>query len=128
MDEVKFKAAYNECRNGADKFYRHPLARNFAYSNGVQECAEAGCYWLLDILGTELPSVFRANEHISNMASVHVVVRNSAAHIRAEFEDDHVAWRKEVDITDLPDGDYVFLVADEFEGECRYRMILVSEY
>ena len=72
MDIEKFTKAYGESRNGANHFVRHPLARNFAYSDGVQECAECGLYWLLDILATELPAYFKRNEDVSNQCIVKV--------------------------------------------------------
>jgi hypothetical protein len=128
MNIEKFKTAYNEFRNGCNNFIRHPLARNFAYSDGVGECADAGCHWLLDILATELPPVFKMNEHVSNMVSIHVKVKDGAAVIRAEFEDDLTAWKRQIDWTDMPEGTWNFLVSNEPQAPAPFRMILVSEY
>ena len=60
MDTETFKAAYNESRNGVNTWFRHPFNHNFHYSDGVQELAEAGCYWLLDVLATEVDQVMRS--------------------------------------------------------------------
>lgn len=37
MDIEKFKLAYDESRNGANKFIRHPLVRLVAISDGLKE-------------------------------------------------------------------------------------------
>ena len=55
MNTEALHKAINEVRNGANFFVRHPLCRNVLYSDGVQEVAETGYYWLLGILATELP-------------------------------------------------------------------------
>jgi hypothetical protein len=128
MNIEAFTKAYNESRNGCNQFFRHPLARRFAYSDGVKDCADAGCHWLLDILATELPPVFKVNEGVSNMASIHVVAKDSRAVIRAEFQDDLVAWKRDIEYTDLPNGNWCFLISDEREGPTPFRMILVTEW
>ena len=128
MDKQKFIEAYNESRNGTDGFVRHPLVRKFAYSLGVQECAEAGCYWLLDVLATELPAEMRKHKDESNRAIVKVHVSDSQGRIVAEIEDDWVIWSKDIEWTDLPDGEWNFMVSDEGYTESPYRMILLSEY
>lgn len=129
MDTEKFKAAYNESRNGCNQFIRHPLARQFAYTDGVQACAEAGCYWLIDILATELPAEFRKQNNVPSTCVVTVAVAKHKAVIRAEFEDGVVAWSKKIDMTGMPDGDWQFYIADEGpDTDARYRCILLSEY
>ena len=55
MDHAAFHKAYNEGRNGANHFVYHPFVSHFQYSDGVQECAATGMYWLLDTAATELP-------------------------------------------------------------------------
>lgn len=126
MNTTEFKRVYNESRNGCNSFIRHPLARNFAYSDGVQELAETGCYWLLDILATELPLKMRKASAASAMVNTHV--KDGKAVITAEFIDGEVAWTKRITCTDLPDGDWKMYVADEMEGPTPFRCILISEY
>ena len=129
MNTEKFTQIYNESRNGANGFIRHPLARNFAFSDGVRDLADTGCWWMLDIFATELPAVFRKNEDVSNQCIVTAVVTpNQRASLYAEFEDGVVAWKRGGIQTDLPVGRWKFLVADEGEGPTPYRMILISEY
>lgn len=127
MNTEKFLEAYNESRNGCDHFIRHPLVRSFAYSDGVQQCAEAGCYWLLDILATELPAEFKKNEG-ALMCVVTVTAEDGKADIDARFTDEVSAWSKHIDMTDLPDGEWVFIICDDMEGPTPYRMILPKEY
>lgn len=127
MNTETFSSAYNASRNGCDHFIRHPLVRKFAYSDGVAEVANTGCHWLLDILATELPAVMNQHADVSNQCIVHVVVKDSVAHLRAEMEDDVVAWQRTVDWTDLPDGEYKFLIAND-GGDTPFRMILITEY
>ena len=126
MNQDEFKRVYNESRNGTDGFTRHPLARNFAYSDGVRELAETGCYWLLDVLGTELPLKMRKASAASAM--VNVKVKGDKATITAEFVDGQVDWTKKIPYTDLPEGDWKMYVVDEMEGPTPYRCILISEY
>lgn len=130
MNTEKFLTAYNEFRNGCNNFVRHPLARSFAYSDGVEECAEAGCYWLLDILAAELPTEFKKNEEVSNMCIVTVTAKGGKADIEARFTDEVLAWSRHIDMTDLPDGEWLFYIGDDGPdaGPTPYRMILPQEY
>lgn len=127
MNTEKFHQALNEFRNGANFFVRHPLCRNVAYSDGVVELAEAGCYWLIDILATELPTVFKKSEDISSQCIVKVRVAKNHATLTGEFEDNVVAWSRAIEFTDLPDGTFNLLMADEGEGTTPYRIILMTE-
>lgn len=128
MNQEAFITTYNETRNGTDGFTRHSLVRSFAYSSGVSELAEIGCHWLVDILATELPAKFKENRHVSNQCIVKVKVKDSTALLTGEFTDNVVAWRKAIPYTDLPEGEWVFMVADEQEPPTPYRMVLISEY
>lgn len=128
MDTTTFLDAYSESRNGTDAFYRHPLVRKFAYSSGVKELAETGCYWLLDILATELPQLFPKYAEQSDRCVVRIAAKDGKAALSAEFTDGDVAWTKQIDITDLPDGEYLLMLANEYEGDTPFRLILLTEY
>lgn len=126
MDDAKFIAAYKESRNGTNDYHFNPLYRNFLYSDGVRECAEAGCYWLLDVLGTELTRKMFADK-ASYMCIVNVVVANQRATITGEFvEGDLKPYKREIEFTDLPEGDWVFYVSDDGDG--KLYCILPTEY
>lgn len=118
-----FKEIYNESRNGANFMTRHPLSRRFIYSDGVKDLADEGCYWLLDIIGTEVIQVI-GNDY--DMGIVKVNVSNHQAVIVLEMADDvPPAWRREIEYTDMPAGEWMFYV--QWDGE-NYTMILPTEY
>lgn len=126
MNTEAFIAAYRESRNGTDGFHFNPLYRNFLYSDGVKSCAEAGCYWLLDILGTELTRKLFVGKD-SFMCIVKVAVANQSATITGEFdEEDPTPYMRGVEYTDMPDGDWVFYVSDDGDG--KLHCILPTEY
>lgn len=134
MDEIQFKSAYGASRNGANQMYYHSLVRSFQYSDGVRDCAGAGCYWLLDILATEMPLVFRdprANpvECRSLFMAITVTVFRDGrrgALITGELRDDETIYRREIQMTDLPEGEWKFFVFDNNDG--TYTCILPTEY
>lgn len=124
MNIDAFKTAYAESRNGANYFVRHWAVRSFQYSDGVKQCADAGCHWLLDIVATECPKPLRASNEVMGFLSVRVV--NSKANIQLTVDDDAPpVWERRVDFTDLPDGSWKFFLADEGN---RFAFILPTEY
>jgi len=124
MNTAAFIRAYNESRNGTESFTRHWAARNFYFSDGVIECADAGCHWLLDIAATELPQAMR--KHQALQAFLEVAVKDGAAKLSLTVSDDlPPIWSRSIDFTDLPEGDWVFELVDESE---RVAMILISEH
>lgn len=126
MNTTQFQAAYGASRNGTDNFHFNPLYRRFHYSDGVKECAEAGCYWLLDILGTELPAVFRKNLEATLMSVSVKVGANRSVTITGAFADDQVDYKRKVAWSDLPAGQFNFLVSNDGDG--ILRCILLTEY
>lgn len=124
MDNARFEYAYNMPRNGCNYFVQHPLAKGFAYSDGVKECAEAGCYWLLDILGTEM-----LTEEISPqglMSIVHITVENNKARIEGSLSDDAPSqYARTIEWTDMPEGVWMFYLTND---DGTRRLILPSEY
>ena len=125
MNTQDFIAAYNESRNGADHFVRHPLVKSFHYSDGVQSLAQAGCYWLLDMLATEI----RRKDFIAKdayLCVVSITVKDGIGIIEGKFADDDPApYRKRVN-TDLPDGEWQLYLSDDGDGVIR--CILPTEY
>ena len=127
MNTEAFITAYNESRNGADFFVRHALVRTFAFSNGVQECADAGCHWLIDIAATEIPAVMRKEGE--NLVTFAARVSDGEAGLTLLGSGDRrLRWTRHIDMTDMPEGEWNFLIADEGEGPTPFRMILVTEY
>lgn len=124
MDDKAFHSAYNAGRNGANYFTRYILNRDLRYSDGVKECFEAGCFWLLDIVGTE------CTQHIKYgySATFSVKVENSKAYLRLEVVEGTPVWTKEVEWTDMPEGEWSFFLSNEGLERPDVAMILFSEY
>jgi len=127
MNTEAFKATYAESRNGINNWVRHPLFRNFLYSDGVRDLAESGCYWLIDIMATELPAVFKANPRETFMI-VKVKVAGSKARIEGSLDDDSLDYRRKVDYTDMPDGTWMFYVMKDDPADPTINCILPTEY
>jgi hypothetical protein len=125
MDTEAFKRAYGAGRNGTNAFHFNPLFRHFQYSDGVKECVDAGCHWLLDKLATELPGVFRRNPD-DTLLIVKVTVAHCTAKIEGTFHDDQPAPNYSATIvwTDLPDGEWTFAVYKDGVLHC----ILITEW
>ena len=116
--ELKSKIAPHN--NGVNMWYRHPLVRNATYSSGVKEFMEAAqSYWLLDILLTE-PKI-RRNAGEGEFAIITISVKNAKARIVATGDEEAVVFRRNIDYTDMPDGDWKFY----FGGNA---LILPGEY
>jgi hypothetical protein len=124
MKKDEFLRAYNESRNGCNYFIRHPLVRYFQYSDGVEECAEAGCYWLLDIVATECPAAMRkANALVCGFT---VNVNEKGAKLALfEITGAPPVWKKKIEFTDMPEGEWYFELVDEGG---RFAFILGSEH
>ena len=122
MNTEAFVKAYNETRNGAGKFYYRRPNRKFQYSDGVQDCAVFGCYWMLDIFATELTKLVPYGDN----GIIHFLVKGGKGTMRMELADDEPpVWKKRIDMTDMPDGDWVFYLVNE---RTRWACILPSEY
>ena len=129
MDNKAFHVAYNESRNGANGFFRHSLVRFFAYSDGVKECAEAGCYWLLDIIATEFaPAIAKATygeHHGYVVVTVSPAKSGADAEISLEFEEGKPVYTRKVNYTDMPVGKYEFEIG--YDGT-TVLFSLISEH
>ena len=125
MNTEAFIKAYKEFRNGASFFVRHPLVRSFLFSGGMQECAEAGCYWLLDVLATEIQAK-QFEKKQSTLCIVQVTVKDQKCEITGEFfEDDPIPYKKQITYTDFPKGTWNFYLSYEDDKVICY---LPSEY
>ena len=123
MLDIKFKKIYEESRNGANHFIRHPLVRSFAISDGMHDAAETGIWWLVDIAATELPAVLKKSGQY--MGVLICKVKKGKATLTMTGAGDVKLWSRRVDYTDMPDGTWNFFVTSEEGGD---RMILPTEY
>lgn len=126
MNTQLFKSIYSVPRNGANAFYRHPLARNVLLSDGVHDLANTGCWWLIDLIATEGASKLRRNPDAA-MLIVKVKVKDTVASVRGKlFDEKPPQLRHRVDYTDLPDGEWMFYLG--VFDETRFSLILPTEY
>ena len=125
MNTEAFIKAYKESRNRASFFVRHPWVRSFLYSDGMQECAEAGCYWLLDALATGIQAnIFKQRQRTFCIAQV--VVKDQKCQITGEFfENDPTPYTKQMPYTNLPEGTWNFYLSYEDD---KVICFLPSEY
>ena len=124
MNTEKFIETYNLSRNGANGFLFNPLYRQLHYSDGLRDLAETGCYWLLDIIGTECLKPLRAAN--TGMAIVEVTVKDGRAELAlTEGDEQPPLWKRSIEWTDMPEGTWLFYLADEGE---RFSLILPTEY
>ena len=128
MNVTNFLAAYNEPRNGANQFFRHPLMRVFTYSDGVQAVAESGMYWLVDLAAFEL--TMKLSVENETLGVITLKVKDSEGSVVMTGSGDRRLFRRKLDYTDAPDGEWTFYLAYEQHApdEYRYAMILPTEY
>ena len=123
MDTQTFVQTYHEPRNGANSFFRHPMARKFIYSDGVAEVAETGLYWLIDLLAFEFSHKLLKSDQV--LVIFKLKVKNGQATLIGTGALDRKLFSRKIEFTDCPDGEWSFFVGIE-EGQCR--MILPTEY
>lgn len=126
MDQYQFSRVMTQPRNGCNRFFRHPLVRDLQYSDGVRDAATLGCYWLLDIIGTEATLAMRRARE--SLLSIHVRVDHNAnpmVQITGTGSGSRYVWRKAIRATDMPNGSWYFELADEGE---RFALILQTEH
>jgi hypothetical protein len=103
---------------GTESYTRHGLNRAFLYTEGVEYFAEqAGAYWFLDIMATEVFELQGNNPFIS----VEMTVFDQKAVINATDGDETHLWGKRISFTDCPEGTYKFFMID-------HVFLLRSEY
>ena len=111
MNTEQFISAYNESRNGTDRYHRVlPFVPRFLVTDGVLACADAGCFWLTDIFATELTRKL----NVGDMGIVKVKVKDKQADLSMSLSDDTPsAWRKHIDFTDMPEGTWTFYISND---------------
>lgn len=129
MNKERFITAYRESRNGTDNFYFNKLVPNFYYSDGVMECAKAGCYWLVMLFATTIVAELQKKGiRPGSLAIAKVDVSDNKATITVELDDNETdPIKHHIEITDMPEGEWKFYIS--YGGtEYGFRCILPSEY
>lgn len=103
---------------GAEQWFRHNLNRNVLYTDGVNFfAAEAGTYWFVDLVVTELYRLQLAEGFLT----VVLHVEGSKAKITADDGNGNVLWSRSIDWTDCPEGEWKFFFTNNV-------LLLPSEY
>lgn len=99
---------------GTDTVWKHGINPRMLYTDGVRAFAQnagQGAYWLLDILATE-PAILR-EVRTAGIAFVKLSVSGSRAVLLVTDggkgdQPEQVVYRRDIDITDCPEGDWIF--------------------
>lgn len=112
MNASVLKNLMNMHLGGTDEYFRNRLNPRHVYTKGVQSVAvEAGAYWFLDIVATELvPLCLKEFEtHGNSMMFVELnVLGPSATIVLMADKGEPPAWSREINYTDFPPGDWTF--------------------
>ena len=87
---------------GTEHWYRHPLASNMLFTNGVKYVADrAGAYWLLDeiVVAQRFEKAVAAEEF--QLWELRVA-ENSTATLTCDDGNGRIVYRKEIPFTDFP--------------------------
>lgn len=124
MNIEAFLTAYNDrSRNGANKFFRHPLQPSLIYSDGMQEVAEAGFYWLVDLAAFEFALKLATQQEY--LGVITFTVEGGSGEIVMTGAADRVLLRKPIEFTDAPDGVWKFFLGNDGD---HFTLILPTEY
>ena len=106
---------------GSEHWYRHPLAKDILYTDGVAFFAEAAeCHWLLDIICTQPEIVNQMRD--DGFAVIELDVSgDDTAEITCDDGNGNIKYRRHLDFTDAPVGVWRFFFTDN-------TILLPSEY
>ena len=108
---------------GTEDYYRS-INRNVTYTDGVKYFADkAGAHWLIDIIATELA----AHAYREEFLHIKMDVKGSKAEIAADDGNGKVLWKRSIDWTDCPEGEWRFYMAPG-GPEGTIVVMLTSEY
>ena len=97
----KFTQAELARFTGTENWYRHSIARNVHYTDGILFVAErAGAYWLIDEIAFALKTAAQlAGEEFQVWT---LIVEGSSALLRCEDGDDRRLLEKRIDYAEFP--------------------------
>jgi len=106
---------------GSENFYKVCIFSKGVVTDGVKYFAdEAGAYWFLDIVATEIEPLLVREEFIAITLRIEV----GKAFITATDGNDGDLFKKFIPFTDCPEGDYNFFL----QKAERIVLMLTSEY
>ena len=107
--------------NGTEQYYFNPMYPQLHYTDGVKYfCEQAGAYWFLDIIGTEIHKNQTRKE--MEFSLICLSVEDTKAKITAQVDSDCPDYfTKNINFTDCPEGLWKFYLIDDI-------LLLPSEY
>lgn len=129
MNDQAFLNAYHDPgRSGVNEWAYNMFYPNLIYSDGVKQCAEAGLYWMLDIINTETVQAHSKYRHVLGTdAFVYLRVSGATAELSLTCDTGEApVWAKHIALTDAPEGDWCFYLSNDGDGVCR--LFLPTEY
>ena len=104
---------------GTEKYHKTFVFNpNLKHTDGVQYFAEqAGAFWLLDIIATEIYPLTVMHPFIS----ITMTVKDKKAKLVVDDGNDNWIFQKNIEFTDCPDGEYRFWLTGDV-------LMLPSEY
>jgi hypothetical protein len=104
---------------GTEQYHKTFLFNpNLVHTDGVQYFADqAGAFWLLDIIATEVYPLTKKNPFMV----ITMTVADKKAKLVVDDGDDNWIYQKNIDFTDCPDGEYRFYLIGDV-------LMLPSEY
>lgn len=97
---------------GSEQWYRHPLARNIFYTDGIQYVAQrAGAYWLIDEIACQQKHPCVRKEDFQ-VWTLRVNLEQSTATLFCDDGNGHIVCQKNIDYTDFPLAEIKIYVAN----------------
>ena len=123
MDAIELSAKLNEFY-GSETFTRYsPIYNNITLTEGVVFLAEnAGAYWLMDMIGSYLPKLFKSR---FGVAKLEVDLVESTATFTLDDGNDTVLVTQKIPYTDFPLSNIKLYVCD---NGYMWTILLPQEY
>ncbi len=108
---------------GSEHWYQH-FQRRMLYTDGVKYLADnAQCYWLLDIIATDIFRYTKLQEFIA----IKVTVKDNSAVINCTDGNENKFKRdKHIKFTDMPEGEWKLWLVNNNDGTST--LLIPSEY
>lgn len=111
-------AVLDQYRNGANTFHRIGFGPFVASNGAVDACNAAGCFWLTDILATEVAPKLTRDINAGEIATVLVHVKaekGGTCDILVTASDDGPPYfKRHIGYTDFPEGNWTLFEMGAF--------------
>lgn len=87
---------------GTEQWYRHPLVKNYLYTDGIKYVAErAGAYWLIDEIAFHQTHPLVSKEEFQSW-TLNVDLQQATAILACDDGNGRIVYKKEIGYTDFP--------------------------